>query len=96
MIKAAAGPAELMISAVSVIEVAHGIWRANSPELAERRRIYLREVFAAVSVQPFTKEMGQLAARIDAERRKTGATIPLAMRLLPTMRAISERSRISK
>jgi predicted nucleic acid-binding protein len=29
-------------------------------------------------VEPFTKEMGQLAAKIDAEARKSGTTIPLA------------------
>jgi predicted nucleic acid-binding protein len=29
-------------------------------------------------VQPFTKEMGQLAAKIDVEARKQGAVIPFA------------------
>jgi len=77
-IKQVTGPTTVMISAVSVIEVAHGIWRANTPELADRRRIYLQEVFSAIFVQPFTKEMGERAARIDAESRKTGITIPLA------------------
>jgi predicted nucleic acid-binding protein len=77
-IKAATGPTEVMISAISVIEVAHGMWRANSQELADRRRIYLQEVFSAISVQSFTKEMGERAARIDAESRKAGIVIPLA------------------
>jgi predicted nucleic acid-binding protein len=67
-----------MISAITVIEVAHGIWRANTPELAERRRVYLQEIFLAISVQPFTKEMGERAARIDAESRKEGTVIPFA------------------
>ncbi len=69
-IKAATGPTTVMISAISVIEVAHGIWRANTPELAERRRVYLQEIFLAIAVQSFTKEMGERAARIDAESRK--------------------------
>ena len=77
-IKALTGPTEVMISAITVIEVAHGIWRANTPELAERRRVWLQEVFAAISVQPFTKEMGERAAKIDAESRKTGLVIPFA------------------
>lgn len=60
----------LAISAVSVIELEHGIWRADTPERAARRRIYLQEVYAAIEVESFTKEMGECAARIDAEARK--------------------------
>jgi len=66
------------VSAVSVIELEHGIWRANTPEIAQRRRIYIEEVFAAIPVQPFTKEMGQLAAKIDVESRQAGVLIPFA------------------
>ena len=72
------GVTDILLSAVSVIELEHGIWRANTPELAQSRRIYLEEVFATVPVQAFTKEMGQLAARIDAEARQAGAVIPFA------------------
>jgi predicted nucleic acid-binding protein len=77
-IKAAAGQGELAISAISVIELAHGIWRANTPERAEQRRAYLLEVYSVIAVQSFTKEMGERAARIDAEARKAGRTIPFS------------------
>jgi predicted nucleic acid-binding protein len=77
-IRVSTGPTEILLSAVSVIELEHGLWRANTPELAQRRRIYLDEIFAAIPVEPFTKEMGQLAAKIDAEARKQGAIIPFA------------------
>ena len=77
-IKASTGQTAVAISAVSVIELAHGIWRADTPERAEQRRIYLQEVYAAVRVEPFTKEMGERAARIDAEGRKSGKVIPFA------------------
>jgi predicted nucleic acid-binding protein len=63
---------------VSVIELEHGLWRANTPELVRSRQIYLDGIFAAVPVQPFKKEMGQLAGRIDAEARKEGVVIPFA------------------
>lgn len=56
----------------------HGLWRATTPELTQQRRLYLDEVFATIPVQPFTKEMAQLAAKIDAEARKQGVTIPFA------------------
>ena len=67
-----------MLSAVSVIELEHGLWRANTAEIARRRRLYLDEIYVAIPVQAFTKEMGQLAAKIDAEARKQGVVIPFA------------------
>jgi predicted nucleic acid-binding protein len=60
----------IMISAVSVIELEHGFWRANTPETSTRRRIYLDEILTAIPVQPFTKEIAQLTAKIDAEARR--------------------------
>jgi predicted nucleic acid-binding protein len=42
------------------------------------RRTYLNGVFAAIPVESFTKEMAQLAGRIDAEARKQGVVIPFA------------------
>lgn len=77
-IRTMTGQTGLAISAISVIELGHGIWRADTPERAEQRRIYLQEIYSAIEVQPFTKEMGERAARIDAEARKTGKTIPFA------------------
>ena len=77
-IRASTGITEILLSAVSVIELEHGLWRANTPELVQQRRIYLDGIFAAIPVEPFNKEMGQLAARIDAEARKQGAVIPFA------------------
>jgi tRNA(fMet)-specific endonuclease VapC len=77
-LRAESGATEIVLSAISVIELEHGLWRANTPELAQRRRLYLGTVFAAIPVQPFTKEMGQLAAKIDAEARAQGKTIPFA------------------
>jgi len=77
-IKSATGHTTVAISAVTVLELAHGLWRANTPERAERRRIYLQEVYAAIRVEPFTKEIAERAARIDAESRAKGKVIPLA------------------
>lgn len=77
-IKEMTGHTAVAISAISVIELGHGIWRADTAERAEKRRIYLREVYAAIRVEPFTKEMGERAAQIDAEAKKTGQVIPFA------------------
>jgi tRNA(fMet)-specific endonuclease VapC len=71
------GETEIVISSITVIELEHGLHRANTPELARKRRAYLDTVFAAIPTEPFTKEMGQLAAKIDADAKRTGLVIPL-------------------
>ena len=70
------GETEIVISSITVIELDHGLHRANTAELARKRRQYLDAVFASIPVEPFTKEMAQAAAKIDADARQTGCTIP--------------------
>ena len=60
------------------MELEHGWHRANTPEAAAKRRSYLGEVLAIIPVEPFTREMGALAAKIDAEMRKAGLVIATA------------------
>lgn len=72
------GEAEIVLSAISVIELEHGYWRATTPEIAGKRRVYLDEVFSAIPVHPFTHEMARLAGKIDAETRKQGLVIPFS------------------
>ena len=60
------------------MELEHGWHRANTPETAAKRRSYLGEVLAIIPVEPFTREMGALAAKIDAEMRKAGLVIATA------------------
>ena len=40
-----------------------------------KRRLYLDEVLAIIPVEPFRREMGALAAKIDSDMRKTGLVI---------------------
>jgi predicted nucleic acid-binding protein len=72
------GQTAVAISAITVVELAHGVWRADTAERAEKRRVYLQEVYAAIKVESFTKDMGERAARIDAEGKKAGKVIPFA------------------
>jgi tRNA(fMet)-specific endonuclease VapC len=65
------GETEIVLSAITVIELEHGLHRANTAELTQRRREYLDTVFAAIPVEPFTHEMAQTAARVDAESKKS-------------------------
>jgi len=70
------GETEIVLSAITVIELEHGLQRANTAELTRMRRHYLDTVFAAIPVEPFTREMAQTAARVDADAKKSGRVIP--------------------
>jgi tRNA(fMet)-specific endonuclease VapC len=70
------GETDIVLSSITVIELEHGLHRAQTTVQAGKRREYPDTVFAAIPVEPFTREMAQLAAKLDAEARQTGRTIP--------------------
>ena len=72
------GETEIVLSSVTVVALEHGLYRAANAEQARKRREYLDTVFAAIPVEAFTRAMAQLAAKIDAETRQLGRTIPFA------------------
>ncbi|HLH00816.1 MAG TPA: PIN domain-containing protein [Bryobacteraceae bacterium] len=72
------GENEIVLSSISVVELEHGLHRAQTPEQAQKRRNYLDEVCAAIPVESFSREMAQLAASVDADARKVGNVIPFA------------------
>jgi tRNA(fMet)-specific endonuclease VapC len=95
------GETEIIISTVSISELEHGLHRAVTPEQSQRRRDYLETIYAAIPIQPFTKEMGQLAGKIDAEARKAGAVVPFSIcssvsrrftSAMPSARAMNDTS----
>ena len=48
------GDAPIVISAMTVAELAHGIYRADSPERAQQRRQFVDELKAHIPVHPIT------------------------------------------
>ena len=72
------GGTEIVLSSITVIELEHGLHRARTEDQAQQRREYLDSVYAAIPVEPFTRDMAELAAKIDAETRQLGRTIPFA------------------
>ncbi|MBZ5624042.1 MAG: PIN domain-containing protein [Acidobacteriia bacterium] len=68
----------MVLSSITVVELEHGWHRANTPEAALKRRRYLDEVLAIIPVEPFTREMGVLAAKVDADMKKSGLVIATA------------------
>lgn len=72
------GETEVVLSAITVIELEHGLYRAQTAEQAQMRRAYLDTVFAAIPMEPFTREMARIAAKIDAEARQARRVVPFA------------------
>jgi len=71
------GELPVALSALTVAEVAHGIHRANTPEIRERRRLFLDEQKANVPIYPVTEATTEIIARVGAELAAKGVILPL-------------------
>ncbi len=77
---------EFLISSITVMELEHGWHRATTHEIAHKRRRYINEVLASIPVHPFTRDMGVLAAKIDADMKKAAFMGDfMCSRTMPTM-----------
>jgi len=73
-----AGDQETALSAIGVVELTHGIHRADTAERRTRRESFVEELLAAVAVYPLTTDIARLAGRLDAEQQSRGIVIPFA------------------
>jgi tRNA(fMet)-specific endonuclease VapC len=69
---------EAALSAIGLTELVHGIYRANSPEREARRKRFVDELQAGLTIYPYTAETAWLAGRIDGEQTAKGIVIPSA------------------
>jgi tRNA(fMet)-specific endonuclease VapC len=76
-IRASIGDVPVVISALTVAELGHGIYRANSRERSQQRRQFLDELKAQVPVQPVSEATAEIIARIGAEQAGKGINLPL-------------------
>jgi len=72
----ATGDQEAALSAVGLTELIHGIYRAQTPEIRQRREAFLDELLSDLTVYPYTKETALLAGKIDGEQQSRGVVIP--------------------
>ena len=75
---ATAGDQEAALSAVGVVELVHGIHRADSPERRARREAFVEELLSAVAIYPLTTDVARLAGMLDAEQQSRGNVVPFA------------------
>ncbi len=74
----AVGEIPIVLCPVTVAEIAHGIYRANTPELRQRRRAFLDELKATVPIHPVTGATAEIIARIGGEEAAKGINLPMA------------------
>jgi predicted nucleic acid-binding protein len=70
------GDQEMAISAVALVELVHGIYRADTPQRPTRRAVFIQELLAAVPVYPLTEQVAFLAGKIDGQQQRQGIKIP--------------------
>ena len=67
----------VVLSAFTVAEIGHGIYRANTPEIRQGRRAFLDDLKAAVPIYPLTESTAEIIARIGGEQAAKGINLPL-------------------
>lgn len=72
------GDEGIAVSVVTVLELAHGITRADTPERRERRQRFLDELLTGVPIQPVTVPIALRAGQIDGQSQARGVRIPLS------------------
>jgi predicted nucleic acid-binding protein len=70
------GDQEAALSAISLTELIHGIYRAHMPDVRQRREAFINELLADLTVYPYTQETALLAGKIDGEQQSQGIVIP--------------------
>jgi len=64
-----------LLSAVTAVELTHGIYRAKADTDRLRRQAFVEEIFRTVTVYPLTLEVARLAGRIHGEQMGQGNSI---------------------
>jgi predicted nucleic acid-binding protein len=71
------GEFPIVLCALTVAEIGHGIYRAHTPEIRDRRRAFLDELKATMPIHPVTEVTAEIIARIGGEQAARGVNLPL-------------------
>ena len=71
------GETDVGISVVTLIELAHGAARADTPERKEKRQKFIQELLTAMPIHPVTAPLALRAGPPDGESQARGTRIPL-------------------
>lgn len=70
------GSLDLSLSPVTVAELVHGIYRARTPEVSQRRREYIEDLVRLVPVHPATSTTAWLVGQIEGQEAAKGNVLP--------------------
>jgi predicted nucleic acid-binding protein len=76
-VRKTAGEIPIVLSALTVAEIGHGIYRANTPEIREQRRAFLDELKATMPIHPVTGATAEIVARVGGAQAARGINLPL-------------------
>ena len=74
-VRVACGDQESALSAVSIIELTHGIYRAQTDAQRQRRKAFADELARDLIVHPLSLAIAQLTGRIEGEQAAKGISI---------------------
>lgn len=69
---------EVGISVVTLIELAHGAARADTPERRANRQNFIAELLTAMPIHPVTASLALRTGQLDGENQARGIRIPLS------------------
>jgi predicted nucleic acid-binding protein len=70
------GNAEVALCSITIAELAHGVYRADTADRRQRRRAFLDALKAAVPVYAISDSTAELVGQIGAESAAGGLTVP--------------------
>src|SRR5271155_4572891 len=69
------GDERISISIVTIVEITHGIYRANDDLIRQKRKDFVETLCLAVPIHPINLEIAQLAGKIEGEQAMMGVSI---------------------
>ena len=70
------GPVGTSLSVITVTELVHGVYRAKTPAVAQRRRRYIEELVSTIPVHPVTTSTAWLVGEIEGREGAKGNVLP--------------------
>jgi predicted nucleic acid-binding protein len=72
------GNADIAISVVTLIELAHGAARADTSQRREKRQQFIHELLTALPIHPITVPIALRVGQIDGENQAKSIRLPLS------------------
>jgi predicted nucleic acid-binding protein len=71
------GDTQIAISVMTLIELAHGAARADTPERRLKRNRFLQELMSALPIHPLAPALALRVGQMDGENQERGIRLPL-------------------